>query len=111
MALPPNVAEFLGHGNRRWTMPGDAGEPCEGAKFHSPTPMFCQETRLVPRDWDPEFKSPTAWLCGTCRDNLAILHQMLWVTSGTLDWPVRREFGNQIRSLAEKGWKAWVAAQ
>lgn len=108
MPLPARVAAFLAERERRLTLPGESGHGCEGAKFHSPTPMFCRETRLVPAEWDPDFAGPTAWLCGTCRDNLAVLQQMLYATSGTLDWPVRREFGNQVRLLAERGWKAWA---
>lgn len=64
---------------------------CEGAKFHSPRPLVVQEVPL------PDGK--TARLCGVCRDNLRVLQELLIANDGSLPWAVRREFGNQIRSL------------
>lgn len=109
--LPPHTAEML-YGGGSWRLPGDDTEGCEGSIFHSPRPLFTQNTRLALREWWPEDYPVAAWvwapsaeLCGTCRDNLNILLQMLHATNGDLDWAVRREFGNTLRALATKGWK------
>jgi len=115
--LPPHTATYVyglaAHSERGLKLPGADERPCEGAKYHSPRPLFVEATWLVRREWWPEdaehahwVMAPDAWLCGTCRDNLNILLQMLHHTDGTLDWKVRREFGNEIRALAKKGW-AW----
>jgi hypothetical protein len=112
--LPPHTREHLYRGS--WTLPGADDFSCEGAKYHSPRPLFVQSTALVRQQWweGPEGErpehaywawAPTAWLCGTCRDNLDILLQMLHTGNGDLDWAIRREFGNEIRALAVKGWK------
>lgn len=108
--LPPNTDRVL-YGGGTWKLPGEDGEECEGAAYHSPRPLFTQHTPLVLREWWPEHtqqafwtRAPRASLCGVCRDNLNILLQMLHATNGKLDWEVRREFGNQLRALAMKGW-------
>lgn len=108
--LPPHVHEFLYAGGT-WRMPGDDEAPCEGARFHSPRPLTTRTVRLVPEDWYDE-PSVTYWadapqvnLCGTCEANLSILLQMLHAVEGDLDWPIRREFGNEIRALAYRGWE------
>jgi hypothetical protein len=100
-----------------WRLPGEDGQTCEGAAHHSPTPLFTKWTSLVLRSWWPEDATypwwdmgPHADLCGTCRDNLNILLQMLHATEGHLDWEIRREFGNRLRALAERGWE-WFAKQ
>lgn len=74
------------------TLPGrpvSADLDCEGAAFHSPNPLVLFETEIDGR---------TALLCGTCRSNLAVLRTLLDHHS-ELPWPVRREFGNRLRSL------------
>ena len=112
--LPPNTREHL-YKAGSWRLPGSDESPCEGAKFHSPRPMFTEHVSLVKREWWPEDHPYATWvwapkadLCGVCRDNLDILLQMLHATNGDLPWPVRREFGNVLRALAERGW-AWFA--
>lgn len=110
MSLPPNTHDYL-YREGSWSLPGyDDGE-CEGATFHSPTPLFVHDTLLVLRAWWPEdcehaywVWAPKALLCGTCRDNLTILLQMYHRAEGNLPWEIRREFGNKIRALAHKGW-------
>lgn len=102
MSLPPNTAAVLRHGE--WDLPGDTSTECEGAVFHSPRPLFTEPTSLVPSSWMLD-GGPEATLCGTCRDNLSVLLQMLYASDGSLDWAVRREFGNGIRALAIRGWK------
>lgn len=64
---------------------------CEGAKFHSPSPIVLHEVdlpdgRIVP-------------LCGVCRDNLTILQRLI-EAQPDLPWATQREFGNKLRSLA-----------
>lgn len=112
--LPPHTERLLYSGGD-WHLPGEEDADCEGALFHSPRPLFTQHTVLVKPEWwgeSPEHAywtmAPRASLCGTCRDNLDILLQMLYATDGDLDWPTRREFGNNLRALALKGWK-WFA--
>lgn len=109
--LPPHTAEMLYKGGS-WHLPGDDTGECEGSIFHSPRPLFTDWYRLAKREWWPADYpvaawafAPTANLCGTCRDNVDILLQMLHATNGDLDWAIRREFGNTLRALATKGWK------
>lgn len=106
--LGPHTEQFLATGN--WDFPGVATKPCQGAKYHSPTPLFTTQVALVPLAWseDAHKASATVWLCGTCRDNLDILQQMLYAAEGRLDWHIRREFGNDLRALAVKGWRTFV---
>ena len=100
------------YASRDWHMPGSDEHECEGSDFHSPRPLFVEATWLVRPEWWPEdshgdspwLHAPDAHLCGTCRDNVSILLQMLHANNGDLDWKVRREFGNKIRALACKGW-------
>jgi len=94
-----------------WHLPGVPGT-CDGARFHSPTPLFVQDVCLVSPDWGViPANAPRALLCGTCRDNLAVLQQMMAVAKGGLPWTVRREWGNDIRALAQRGWLAFTANQ
>lgn len=69
---------------------------CEGAKFHSPNPLVLHTVSVGTKE---------LLLCGTCRANLEVLRHLLAHNGGELDWPVRREFGNQIRAIAETEWK------
>lgn len=114
MALPPNTSRLLYSGGT-WKLPGDDDIACVGAKFHSPTPLFTDSVRLVPRSWvtHPGFfalAEHAVPLCGTCRDNLAILQQIFKARDGDVPWEVRREFGNEIRALAVRGWKLFAEA-
>ena len=109
MPLPEHTGALLYAGGS-WRLPGDDQAECEGARFHSPTPLFTHLVRLVPPEWDAAISamhSPLVHLCGVCRDNLAILQQILAVHDGKVDWPVRREFGNEIRALALRGWQIY----
>jgi hypothetical protein len=111
--LPRNVATHLYRGGS-WALPGSDDAACEGAKFHSPTPMFTHPVRLIPPEWSASISaihSPLVHLCGVCRDNLTILQQMVAATAGDLDWAVRREFGNEIRALAFRGWAIYTAVR
>lgn len=90
MPVPPLIRERLAAADVE-RLPGvPADEACQGAKHHSPRPLVLHDVAL------PD--GTTVLLCGTCQDNLQTLEFLR--TAGPLDWPVRREFGNQIRALA-----------
>lgn len=74
-------------------LPGhfDPQQSCAGAKFHSPRPLLLHKVVLS--------DDRTAQLCGVCRDNLRVLNELVNASDGELPWRVRREFGNQLRSL------------
>lgn len=112
--LPEHTREFL-YREGDWDLPGTPDMKCEGAAFHSPRPLFVHEKRLVLPQWWGESPDKSYWqwapkvlLCGTCADNVNILLQMLHATDGDLDWAIRREFGNALRALAQRGWD-WFA--
>ncbi|MCU1529756.1 MAG: hypothetical protein JWP75_3519 [Frondihabitans sp.] len=65
------------------------GRVCEGAAYHSPTPLLLHEVELENR---------TVLLCGNLRGNLAVLHTLLRADN-ELPWTVKRSFGNRLRSL------------
>lgn len=106
MPLPSNLSDLLVGSDV--DLPGDAtvgnGHQCEGAKYHSPSPLVVHRVPLVD---DPLQSRPEHWvfLCGTCEDNLNVLMSVLRLCEGDVPWPVRREFGNLIRSVAERGWE------
>jgi hypothetical protein len=106
MALPPHIAQAVALA--RIPMQGTPGD-CEGARFHSPKPLFVQATALVSPEWGavPE-GAPEALLCGTCRDNLLLLQRLIGEYGAGLSWEVRREFGNDIRRLAYQGWNIFA---
>lgn len=109
MPLPEHTRALLYAGGD-WHLPGDDDTECEGSRFHSPTPLFVSTVPLIPQAWSARAHaqfSPRVSLCGTCRDNLAILQQILLETDGDVPWQVRREFGNTIRALADKGWRRY----
>jgi hypothetical protein len=64
--------------------------PCEGTKFHSPTPLT---TSL--------FDECSAWLCPTCTSKLEIFLHLHEQDPACLTWDVMREFGNQIRLFGQ----------
>lgn len=88
---------------------------CEGAIYHSPSPLVVDLLPLAdpdcwPEDIDPDLvaSAPQARLCGTCRVNVALLLNLLHANDGDVAWAVRREFGNHTRALAMKGWEWFV---
>ena len=92
MPVPPLIREAL-HQSGEGTLPGIAADAaCQGAKHHSPRPLLLREVAL------PDGRN--ALLCGTCADNLETLVHLLRTAHGPLPWPLKREFGNQIRALA-----------
>lgn len=78
---------------------------CTGARFHSPNPLVIRDIWISP-DGN---RGESALLCGTCADNLGVLMALLQQYDGDVPWPVRREFGNQIRALAMRGWEDYKA--
>jgi hypothetical protein len=68
--------------------------PCEGAKFHSPTPLvtICYEL--------PSGRQ--VWLCPTCEMNLKCFTWLYKHAPHQLSWDVMREFGNTIRLLGQE---------
>lgn len=113
--LPKAVREHLYDGQSLWMLPGNDDVACAGARHHSPRPLFTNFVRLALREWWPEDYPYAAWvmapdaaLCGTCADNLTMLLRIYHAADGTPPWPVRREFGNDLRALAEQGWE-WFA--
>lgn len=69
------------------------GLECQGARHHSPRPILVHEFDLG--------RGVTTILCGTCLDNLRVLQHLMDTCDGPLPWPIRREFGNLVRALAE----------
>jgi len=82
---------------------------CEGAKFHSPTPLLIRKVTLVPTSWVDGVILETVWLCGVCADNLEVLLYLLQSKEGELPWGIKREFGNLIRALAMRSWERYQA--
>lgn len=64
--------------------------PCEGTKFHSPTPLTTSF-----------FDECSAWLCPTCTSKLEIFVHLHEQDPASLSWDVLREFGNQIRIFGQ----------
>lgn len=105
--LPPRIREFIR--TEGLAVPG-SDAACEGAQFHSPRPLVTRLVRLVPEDWGVP-GSPEVYLCGTCAANLRVLTEMLHATDGELAWPIRREFGNDLRALGMQAWEWYAEAR
>jgi hypothetical protein len=88
--LPERTAKLLATVDTSH-LPGTLAEEhsCVGAKFHSPTPLIVHQVDVGGR---------TVWMCGTCRDNLAVYQTVL---AHDPEWRTRREFGNALRAVAE----------
>jgi hypothetical protein len=88
---------------------------CQGAKYHSPKPLIVKNYVLDPEwgfqtvgDGEKYFGTlASAWMCGTCADNVALYLQLLKKHDGEAEWPVRREFGNLIRTLGDDAWQTY----
>ena len=94
MTTPPRIAEALSVLRSDW-LEGEVAlnRTCQGSKHHSPTPLVLHR-----------FHTPSGrevMLCGTCRDNVRVLTGLSRASEGRLPWPLRREFGNRIRAVAE----------
>lgn len=90
--FPRAIAEAL-RGIDQSALPGlpATERDCEGAKFHSPTPLLLHEVELS--------DGRVVWLCGVCRANASVLAALIAQFAQELEWPVRREFGNRLRAL------------
>lgn len=109
MTIPAKVGELLAQGDVS-ILPGKLNveeEGCEGAKFHSPNPLLVTEVPLMSPLWPGSSGELKVWLCGTCADNLRVYQHLLGQHEGQLEWPIRREFGNLIRALGDRGWKQY----
>lgn len=110
MAIAPviaeAVAEHLGEftPENGWYDPADI--QCQGAAFHSPTPLTMVDTWITPESLSSasDAEDLIVQLCPTCAGNLDVLKALLLATNGELPWVVRRAFGNKVRALAQRGW-------
>jgi hypothetical protein len=84
------LAEHPAEGEKTWL------HQCAGARYHSPTPLLVSAVSV---------DEASEWLCGTCEDNLAVFLTLMNGSNGTLDWAVRREFGNLLRALGMRAWE------
>ena len=89
MVLPNRISELL----TKHEVAELHDHECEGSKFHSPRPLRIHGYRLEDHR--------LVYLCGTCRDNLNV-YLMLHELENGLDWPTKREFGNNLRRVADR---------
>ena len=68
--------------------------PCQGARFHSPTPLTTNEIELP--------TGRVVSLCPTCKANLAAYIHLAHHAPAQFTWPVLREFGNIVRALGQE---------
>lgn len=68
--------------------------PCEGTKFHSPSPLttICYEA----------YPGKQVWLCPTCLSKLQCFLFLHGSDPAAMTWDVMREFGNQIRLFGQE---------
>lgn len=107
MTVPAKIGELLAQTDVS-TLPGtlNTEDLCEGARFHSPNPLLVVEVTIVDPSWPGVVTlGDRVWLCRNCADNLRVYQRLLGQFSGNLEWPVRREFGNMIRAIGDRGWK------
>jgi hypothetical protein len=105
MAVPAATRRLIEQSWRLKEIVDLNGHHCEGAQFHSPTPICIRpyvlgQELLAPAEED-ELDIAT-WLCGNCCDNLTVYLRLLFEYEDDLPWVVRREFGNLIRALGNK---------
>lgn len=89
---------------------------CEGAKYHSPTPLIINNVVCDPEQGFMKIGFAeryfgvmhTAWLCSTCADNVALYLQLMKKHEGETSWPMRREFGNQVRTVGDQAWTRYL---
>jgi hypothetical protein len=91
--LPEHIADALGEIKPIHPALRQVDEECQGAKYHSPAPLLVEEVQIGPGRW--------VTLCGTCRDNLKVYEDLKGHFNGEIPWSVRREFGNQLRSIGD----------
>lgn len=111
MGFPTHVAEAIDDLLGKSATPSEGvhargGIACEGAAFHSPTPLTVVECWITPEPMSEakNTKRFKVMLCPTCAANLRVLQSLLVASEGELPWVVRREFGNVLRGIALRGW-------
>jgi hypothetical protein len=110
MSVPPTIRSLIAEA-RGLSLPGILAEAelvCQGARFHSPRPLVVREYvvrggKVIPVD-TTESPEDSVWLCGTCASNVEVMTSLLVAYNGSLSWQARREFGNDVRAIAERGW-------
>ncbi len=108
MTVPPTIRALISEA-KGLHLPGTLAEEivCQGARFHSPRPLIVDEyvvaggkvTKVV-----GDQQEGSVWLCGTCASNVEVMASLLTAYDGALGWSCRREFGNDVRAIAERGW-------
>lgn len=81
------------HGTPERRLVRTSEHPCEGAKFHSPSP-------LVTSRLSKPFLTEEIWLCPTCMANLDCFLYLSQFED--MDWTLLREFGNTLREVGRK---------
>lgn len=108
MSVPPTILRLIRQVNGL-PLPGILAESpvsCEAAKHHSPRPLIVNEYQVLKDGLEPIFEVTdepgTAWLCGTCADNVRVALALFEAHDGVLPWQARREFGNLVRAIAQR---------
>lgn len=109
MSVPPTILSLIRKVNGL-PLPGILAESpvaCEAAKHHSPRPLTVMEYRVHRAGLEPIYtvadsSDDTAWLCGTCADNIRVAIALFAAHEGDLPWQARREFGNLARAIAQR---------
>lgn len=115
--VPPTIARFIREAGGLALSGALVDNPtaCEGAKFHSPRPLLVQEyvvtqvTLVACAGVTPQGEQ-TAWLCGTCADNVRVALALLAAHGGALPWQALREFGNSVRAIAQRAYAGETTA-
>lgn len=110
MSVPPTIKALISEA-KGLSLPGILAEAelvCEGARFHSPRPLVVREyvvrgSKVTPVE-GLDAPEDAVWLCGTCASNVEVMSSLLDAYNGALAWEARREFGNSVRAIAERGW-------
>ena len=93
MRLPRHIADALGEIKPIHPALRRGDQECQGARFHSPSPLLLEEVEISSGKW--------VTLCGTCQDNLKVYEELKTHYDGEIPWKVRREFGNLIRAIGD----------
>jgi hypothetical protein len=67
------------------------GRSCQGAKFHSPTPLLVYPRLIGER---------SVWLCGNCMAALQVYEQVALEHGGQVPTSATRAFANWVRDMA-----------
>ncbi len=109
--LPAGLAEALQDRDTtalRQRLRGDfvsETKKCEGSEFHSPRPLVVRSYPVCP--WSPNDGHPTVTLCSVCGEKLTVYQALLADHAGHVPHTLSRDFGNAIRSIAQRGWRLY----